>query len=418
MRRESKSDILFSPFNACIKNKGVKVSNNMSNKPIKVALLGAGGRGRAVLKNWIETTDCIVTAVVDPSQEALEVTRDKLGGAISNAEFTTDLNGWYERADADIVTIHSWDTYHAENAIDCFNAGLAVHVSKPMAQTTALADDIVRAWRASGKLGVVDMQVRTSVVITKAKELIDGGAIGDVKLITCMEYVGRSGAMFRRTKTRTRDMVRSLTLQKGCHALDMCNLFADSAPVRVFATGGLTVFGGDKPNDLLCSKCNERETCQFNGAHNTIGGIPYPNPNAPCVFAREIDVEDHVIASLDYGNGVKASYVECYFTPEYHVMFDVIGDRGALTVRYAMDNNLWIELRPRDGKSTTRIPCYSKGGAHGGGDRTIILAIANAIRNGEPVHPDIMDGRHTIATGEAIQKSVDTGLPVEIAPPE
>ena len=389
----------------------------MTEQPIEVALLGAGGRGRAVLKNWLAMTDCRVTAVVDPSPDALKLTRESLGEAVRDTEFTTDLKAWYGRADADIVTIHSWDTHHAENAIDCFNAGLNVHVSKPMAQTTEQADDMIRAWRASGKLGVVDMQVRTSVVIAKAKEMIDSGAIGDVKLITCMEYVGRSGSFFRRHNTRQRSMVKSLSMQKGCHVLDMCNLFAGSAPVRVFATGGRDVFGGEMPNDLRCSDCDRRETCRFNGAHSTIGGIPYPSADALCVFAKETDVEDNVIATLDFANGVRASYVECYFTPEYQALFDVIGDRGALAVRYAMDDRLWVELRPRDGKSATRMPCYSEGGGHGGGDRTIIRTIAHALRTGEPAHPDLLDGRHTVATAEAIQQSVDTRMPVDIPPP-
>ncbi len=261
------------------------------------------------------------------------------------------------------------------------------------------------------------MQIRTSVVIAKAREIIDSGAIGDVKLIICMDYVGRSGCFFRRHRTRRRDQVRSLTLQKGCHALDLCNLFAGSAPVRVFAAGGRAVFGGDKPNDLKCSDCAARDGCQFNGARSTIGGISYPDRESLCVFAAETDVDDHVVAILDCANGVKINYVECYFTPEYQVLFDVIGDRGALAVRYAMDERLWVELRPRDGRSATRIPCYSEGGGHGGGDRTIIRALARALETGTPMHPDILDGRHTIATGEAIQKSLDSGRPMDIPPP-
>ncbi len=79
----------------------------MAGRPIRLALLGAGGRGRAVLANWIALTDCKVTAVVDPNPEALKAVRDRFGDAVRNAEFVTDLPAWYRRADADIVTIHS-----------------------------------------------------------------------------------------------------------------------------------------------------------------------------------------------------------------------------------------------------------------------------------------------------------------------
>src|SRR5690606_2297183 len=98
---------------------------------------------------------------------------------------------------------------HAENAIACFEAGFNVQVAKPMAQSTSQADAIVRAWESSGRLGVVDMQIRVSSLITRAMELIHAGEIGRVRLISCFDYVGRGGVEFRRTRSRRRDMIRS-----------------------------------------------------------------------------------------------------------------------------------------------------------------------------------------------------------------
>lgn len=389
----------------------------MSNRPLQVALLGAGGRGRCVLRNWIDLTGCEVTAIVDPSPEALERVRDFLGEKIKDAELTTDIQGWLKRAQADVVTINSWDPQHAENAIKCLEAGFNVQVAKPMAQSREDADQVVAAWRSSGKIGVVDMQIRTSLVAEKARQLIDDGAIGRVRLISCFDMVGRSGAFFRRQRTRRKDSVRSLTLAKGVHALDLCNFFMADTPVRAYASGARDVLGGDKPNDRRCPNCNEKETCSYRGDQATIGGMSFPVKDSLCVFAKEVDVCDNLAATIDYARGGRVSYLECYFTPEYQTTYDIIGDEGALFVRYAMDERLYLEVRPRGGCSVERINIYPEGGGHGGGDHRLILKMAEALRAGRPMHPDILDGRNAVALCEAIDQSIETRTPVDIPSP-
>jgi|GEM_PF-7132436 len=389
----------------------------MAKNSLKIALLGAGGRGRSVLRNWVNLTECDVTAIVDPSQESIDRTKKLIGPAVAKAETVLDVNNWHSRAGCDLVLINSWDPQHAENCLACFEAGLNVMVAKPMAQSVEQADEVYRAWKQSGCLGVVDMQIRTASVIEAAMQIIQSGEIGNVKLIQCCDYVGRSGTEFRTTRRRRRDMIRSWTLAKGVHFLDLLNMFAGSDPTRVYASGGRSVFGGDKPNDLQCCDCNERDTCLYEGSRMTMGGIPYPNPKAGCVYSEEIDITDNVVAAIDYANGVRASYTECYFTPEYQTTYDIIGDRGSMFVRYAMDNRLYLEVRPLISAERRRIdfyPAEEGGGAHGGGDHQIIKRVAAALQEGKQVHPDIRDGRQAVALCEAIDQSVESGMPVTV----
>lgn len=389
----------------------------MDDRTLNIVLLGAGGRGRSVLKQWLESVDCRVSAIVDPSAESIERTRAAMDGRVNDAEAVTDVAGWYGRASCDLVLINSWDPQHAENAIDCFNAGLNIMIAKPMAQTTAQADAVVDAWRRSGRIGIVDMQIRTSSVVEKAMELIREGAIGRVRLVTCFDYVGRSGVEFRHQRSRRRDMIRSWTLAKGVHFLDLLNLFAGSDPVRVYASAGRDVFGGDKPDDLHCDACDERETCFYEGSRIMIGGEPFPNPKNGCVYSKETDINDNCVAAIDYASGVRASYVECYFTPEYQTTYEIVGDRGSIFLRYAMDNRLYLVLRPLMSARQERYDFYPKHGAHGGGDHNITLQAAEAIRAGEPMHPDIRDGRYAVALAEAIDRSADERQPVDIPAP-
>lgn len=387
----------------------------MSERRLRVALLGAGGRGRAVIRNWVQETGCEVSAVVDPSPASLEATKAALGPAGADTEYVTDIEGWLARADVDIVSINSWDTHHARNAIQCFEAGLNIQVAKPMTQTTNDADAVYAAWRRSGRIGVVDMQVRTSELSRKAMEYIHGGMLGNVRLINCFDYVGRSGVEFRHARSRRRDSIRSWTLAKGVHFLDMLNMFMGSDPTRVYASGGLDVFGGDKPDDLHCDVCDERRDCLYEGSRILIGGMPYPNPRSGCVYSREMDVTDNCVAVIDYAGGGRASYTECYFTPEYQTTYEIVGDRGTLFVRYSMDERLHLQYRALGTAKVEYVPIYTSG-AHGGGDRNIILAIAAAIRQGCQIHPDIRDGRMAVALAEAIDQSIVARQPIAIPP--
>ena len=97
--------------------------------PVKLALLGAGGRARGTIGNWLKDRDCELVAVVDPSQDSLDRTRQMIGDKAPRATYLKDVKGWLKDPQADIVSINSWDPQHAENAIDAFRAGLHVHVA-------------------------------------------------------------------------------------------------------------------------------------------------------------------------------------------------------------------------------------------------------------------------------------------------
>jgi predicted dehydrogenase len=388
-------------------------------RPLRVALMGAGERGQAVLRNWIQITGCQVAAILDPNETSLQRTVDYLqrevkGVDLSATAVTSDISSWLRSADADVVTVNSWDPQHAQNAIACFEAGLNVQVAKPLAQHTADCDAVYTAWKKSGKIGVVDMQIRTSLLAQKAKQMIEDGAVGTVRLITCADMVGRSGAEFRYQRSRRKDMIQSWTLAKGVHALDLCNFFMGDQPTRAYASGGRDVFGGTMPSDLHCPECDLKEECQFEGSKATIGGIPYPVKDSLCVFADEVDITDNLTAVLEYQGGGRVNYTECYFTPEYETLLDIIGERGALRVRYAMDERLWLEYRPRGSSIIEHIDIYSEGGGHGGGDYNILRLMAGALRENRQMHPDILDGRNAVALAEAIDTSIETRMPVEI----
>lgn len=57
------------------------------------------------------------------------------------------------------------------------------------------------------------------------------------------------------------DRAGGLWLQKATHVFVYINLLAGSAPTAVAATMTKRIYGGDKPHDLVCSRCDETQTC-------------------------------------------------------------------------------------------------------------------------------------------------------------
>jgi len=284
-----------------------------------------------------------------------------------------------------------------------------------MTQTLEQANAVCQAWRQSGRIGIVDMQIRYASVTRAVRELLDAGAVGTVRNVICMDYVGRSGCFFRAQRSRRHDQIVSLTLAKGVHFLDLCNYFMGDEPVRAFATASTQVFGGKAPNDLRCRDCDQRDTCQWDGAKGTIHGEAYPFRDSLCVYAEEVDIPDNTSAVIDYRRGGRASYFECYYTPEYETVFDIIGEKGALKLRYGMDNHLWLELRDRPSRTITHRDFFAHG-AHGGGDTALVDATLAAVRGKQQIPPTIADGRHAVALCCAIDESARTGLPATIPP--
>ena len=78
------------------------------------------------------------------------------------------------------------------------------------------------------------------------------------------------------------------------HVRDMLHWLIGRYTKRTTAFGSLDFFGGDKPNDLTCPTCPERETCTE---------VSYSN-RIQCCFRREVDVEDNQMMIMELDGGM------------------------------------------------------------------------------------------------------------------
>ena len=349
-----------------------------------------------------ESGESVVVAAADIAPAALEEFKN---WAQPRAFLTTDYRELLRRDDIDAVAVFSPDYLHEEHATAVLNAGKHLFLEKPMAISTEGCDRILRAWRKSGAKFMIGFNMRYMPVIVKAKQLLDAGAIGDLKAVWVRHFVGAGGDFYYHDWHALRKNTAGLLLQKASHDIDVIHWLAGAYTQRVAAFGSQDYFGGDKPNALTCPKRNENKTCPE---------VQLPdNPRQQCAFREEIDVEDNQIVILELGNGVKASYAQCHFTPEYLRNYTLIGTTGRIEMEVEQ-NRIWTVARP-NGQAWTANPIRTEHaldgieGWHGGGDKIIAEAFLDMVlRDVEPrSHP--LAGRMSVAVGCEATRSLREG---------
>jgi len=386
-------------------------------RKIKIGVLGMGGRGiwfgvRAFLKSDARAE---IVAICDRNPAALEYAAAKTG--LPDVRQYADLNDMLADPEVEAVVNCTDDPDHAETSIAALEAGKHLYLEKPMAQTIEDCDAIVAAWRRSPVVFMVGLELRYCSLCREMRRIVDRGDIGDIKTGLVVDNVSVGGQYYFHGRDRREDCVKSLMLEKGTHSLDLANWYVGAHPVQVFCSGGLSVFGGHEPNDKRCATCARKDACPY-----FISGETYESDYAAelmlvedyCVYAREVDVDDHSLIAIDYDNGARLTYLECHFTPEYSREFTFIGDKGKMTAFYNNEQNFVITVSYRHSKDkTTYYPGKAEGG-HGGGDPMIVRQFLDLVEKGDPVASGIEGARDSAAIAIAALESRKRNAPVAI----
>lgn len=374
---------------------------------VRIGVIGVNGRG-AMAKHWHQPDGrSIIVGGCDINPMFLSNFKNDL---YPKAFITDDYRRLVKRKDIDAIAVMAPDNFHEEMAVAALEAGKHVFCEKPLSITTEGCDRILKAWKASGKHLMVGFNMRYMNFVRVMKEIVDSGAIGEIKAVWCRHFVGHGGDFFFHDWHADRANTTGLMLQKASHDLDVMHWVSGKYTKRVAAFGGLDYFGGDKPNDLECDDCPESETCVERNDVPT---------RKQCCYRREVNVEDNIVVIMEMEDGVKASYLQCQFSPDYHRNYTFIGTEGRIennelegkVYLYTRRSNTYRELADRVYDVKPAI------GGHGGADPEITASFIDMIMDGiEPVaSPEA--GRMSVATGCAATESMrNGGIPVDIPP--
>ena len=141
---------------------------------------GATGAGMAHehARGYKASSDTAVVALADINLENARAFQDEHGGE----RIYEDYGEMLVKEQLDIVSICTWPRLHAEMVIAAAEAGVrAIHCEKPMAPTWGEAQRMVQVCDERGVQLTFNHQRRFDAEYRKAKELLEAGAIGDLR---------------------------------------------------------------------------------------------------------------------------------------------------------------------------------------------------------------------------------------------
>lgn len=150
---------------------------------INVALIGYRFMGKAHSNAYRQVSrffdipvEPVMKVICGRDEKAVTEAAKKLGWE----EAATDWRQVIARPDIGLVDVATGNDTHAEIAIAAAKAGKHVLCEKPLALNAAQAKQMVQAVRQAGVKHMVCFNYRTVPAVALAKQLIDGGRLGEI----------------------------------------------------------------------------------------------------------------------------------------------------------------------------------------------------------------------------------------------
>ncbi len=363
---------------------------------LKVGVIGAGGRGSLARHAHKPGEGSRVVACCDVSLKVLDECREHYGDGLQTCSDYHELL----KTDLDAVFICSPDFLHEEHALAAIGKVGGIYLEKPMAITIEGCDRILTEANNAGTRLFVGHNMRYMTIIRKMKSLIESGAIGEPRGVWCRHFINYGGDAYFRDWHADRKNVTGLLLQKGAHDIDVMHWLVGAYSRRVSAFGNLSVYN-------RCERLPEGEkgSAKFNDAH-------WP-PLKQTGFAREMNIEDQTVMTMEMDNGILGSYLQCHFTPDSCRNYTVIGTEGRLeNIGDGPDDPIMVWNKRHDyravGDEVYRGDPIEEG-SHGGADPLIVEEFLRFVRDGGETTATPIAARMAVAAGVKATESLRSG---------
>ncbi|MFB6784467.1 Gfo/Idh/MocA family protein [Streptomyces sp. NPDC056352] len=372
---------------------------------IRLGLIGMGIRSDLAELIHRPGAGSVLVAVCDRDPGLLARAEERFGTGVRTALDHRELLD----AKLDGVFVLTPDHTHEQIGLDFLEAGVPVFLDKPMAITVEGCDRLLGAARAHRTRLYVGHNMRHMPVVVAMRELIESGAIGEVKAVWCRHFVGHGGDFYFKDWHADRRNTTGLLLQKGAHDIDVIHWLAGGYTRRVNAMGGLTVYGDITSRGERTGQRMTDWLSVDNWPPLSLTGL---NP--------VVDVEDLSMMQMQLDNGVLASYQQCHYTPDYWRNYTVIGTEGRLENfgdSEGAEVRVWNRRSDYRAEADQVVPVHTPAGTHGGADPVLAAEFLRFVREGGATVTSPVAAREAVAAGYAATMSLrDGGRPVDIAP--
>lgn len=418
----------------------------------RYAQVGIGGRARffyqAIAGEFRETSELV--ALCDINQTRMNYANKVLTEEYRLKPVPTykaeEFEQMIRKEKPDYVIVTSIDRTHHKYIIRAMELGCDVITEKPMTIDEEKAQEIVDAIHRTGRNLRVTFNYRYAPHNTRIRELIMDGAIGEVYSVHFEWLLNtQHGADYFRRWHRDKRNSGGLLVHKATHHFDLVNFWLGSQPKTVFAMGDLRFYGRENAEKRGVTKFysrafgSEYAKDDYFALHMEDNGQLkelYLNAEKDdgyirdqSVFGDGISIEDTMGVMVRYRNKAIMTYsLNAYLPWEgYRVAFN--GSKGRIQV-LAAENSYVNAGGAKDVEGSVKkisiavfpmfaepyeVPVDGLEGGHGGGDPVLLNDIFGTPGEDRFKRAaSYVDGAMSILTGIAANKSIATGMPVQI----
>ncbi|CAM4470481.1 putative dehydrogenase [Paenibacillus endophyticus] len=418
----------------------------------RYVLVGSGGRAEffygALASDFRETSELL--AFCDINQTRMDYANRILVDKYKYNEVRTYKSNEFERMieqeKPDAVIVTSMDRTHHTYIIRALELGCDVVTEKPMTVDEKKCQEILDAVERTGRHVRVTFNYRYAPHHTKAREIIASGTIGKVTSVHFEWLLNtQHGADYFRRWHRNKQNSGGLLVHKSTHHFDLVNFWIGSQPESVFAYGDLLFYGRENAEERGETQFYERATGNPIAENDPFALHLDKNDHLKAmyldaehedgyrrdqsVFGDGINIEDTMGVLVRYKNNAILTYsLNAYLPWEgYRIAFN--GTKGRLEMNiveqsYVNSGGEKADEGALKEKTIKVFPMFAAPyeveveegvGGHGGGDPVLLNDLF-----GTPVEDpwnraaNHIDGARSILTGIAANRSIQTGLAVQI----
>lgn len=149
----------------------------------------------------------------------------------------------------DVIYIASPHSFHAEQSIACLEAGKAVLCEKPMTINVTEAKRVFAAAEANNTFYMEAVWTRFMPLLKKVRELIDGGAIGEIQ--TLQASFGIDVPLAPEHRLYDSKLAGGALLDVGIYTITFAQWLMKTAPTKIVALSELGETGVDERTGLV-----------------------------------------------------------------------------------------------------------------------------------------------------------------------
>lgn len=169
------------------------------SQTIRVAVIGAGGRGSSHVSEWLKQANCEIAAIVDVDDAQTERKVKQIEGYykekkqnVPPIKTARDIREILDDDAINTVSIATPNHWHALGGVWAMQAGKDAYIEKPVCHNIVEGAALIAASRKLGKICQVGTQCRSSKALHEAMAFIKSGGIGEVKFARGLCYKRRA----------------------------------------------------------------------------------------------------------------------------------------------------------------------------------------------------------------------------------